>query len=205
MKTTTRFDFFASSIAAALLAACAQAPAEDNASPFEMSAEDQAAMGAEAMSMGMPGAEHEALMERTGEWTVAVRMAGMDGWMDATGGARMEAQFGGRYLTEFFNMDMGGMPFNGQYTLTYDNYHKEFVGTWFDDMSTSPLMFRGNVAKDGWLELSAEITDAYSPDGRIFKHRTRMNDDGTMTVQMFDQYKGAEEMMSMEFTYSRAN
>jgi len=196
---------FAALTAFAFLPACAQPAADTAESPLEMSAEEQEAMMMEAMAYGQPGPEHERLMAEAGNWTVAVRMVTPDGsWEESSGRSMKEVAFGGRYLVEHFAAEMGGMPFQGQLISTYDNFRQQYVAIWYDDMSTAPLMFIGQM-EDGWLVYRVTVKDAYSPDGREFRHCSRELEDGSFQVQMFDTWPGAEEMMSMEMTYTRVD
>lgn len=195
--------------AAVWLPACAQAPGEettDGGSPFDMSEEERTAMEAEAMALGMPSDAHAELATEVGSWDVAVRFRGPDGeWAEATGSATKTLDFGGRYLVEEFSMVMApGMAFSGRLVQTYDNYAQRYTSFWYDDMSTEPLLMYGQKDADGRLVYETNIVGAWSPNGRLFKHASQLQEDGTIHVQMFDTYPGDEEMMNMEMVYTRS-
>ncbi|MGE3181366.1 MAG: DUF1579 domain-containing protein [Phycisphaerae bacterium] len=92
------------------------------------------------MEMGTPGDHHAHMDQLVGEWDMDCKfwMAGPDAEpMVTTGKMTREMILGGRYLTEHYSGNFGGMPFEGHGLMAYDNMQKKYIGLWIDSMSTA--------------------------------------------------------------------
>jgi hypothetical protein len=102
-------------------------------------------MMARWMELATPGKHHEKLGVFVGTWEQTVKM-----WMapDApptvnTAEATYEWMLDGRFLKGTYKGEFNGMPFEGQDITGYDNFRKEYVSVWMDNMSTGLMMSRG--------------------------------------------------------------
>ncbi len=92
-----------------------------------------------------PGAEHERMAARAGEWTCEGKMwegPGTEG-TPLSGTATIRMIMGGRYQQQEYRGEMMGMPFDGLSITGYDNALKQFQSLWLDSMGTGISFFEG--------------------------------------------------------------
>lgn len=172
---------------------------KDEAKPAEMSAEDKAWMDA-----GTPGENHKLLEHFVGDWEVATTM--FVGPEPTKGKAKASHTWalGNRYVTEHFQGELMGMPFEGMGVSGYDNIKKKFVGGWVDSMSTGLFTHEGTY--DPAKKEFTFIGEFPSPMGTMIKSRmvTVINGPDQHTVTMYHAEKDKPEQKVMEMVYTRA-
>lgn len=158
------------------------------------------------MEMSKPGKMHSRLAYFEGEWTTTAKV-----WMDpnnpmeSTGEATFTWLFSHRWMKQEYKGTMMGMPMEGFGIHGYDNFRKQFVGTWVDNMGTSVSMTAGNL--DGSGETLIEYGTMDDPMtgevGKMSKHVTRIIDENTFIFEIHDMRIGEEHTMVLEITYKR--
>jgi len=203
---------FVAAIAAAALAipsiAMAQQDASKKPTPAatpQMTPQEQAAM-AEMAQLGTPGEMHKLLAGMEGDWAVEAKMYMSPGTppMESKGTAVKKLVYDGRYLTEEFNGDMMGTPFQGRATTGYDNSKKKYVGTWMDSMSTAIMFSEGTY--DPATKTLAMSTSMYDPmHKKVMPARlvTRIVDPTTHVFEYWGAGPDGKEMKMMEITYKK--
>ena len=98
-----------------------------------------------------------------------------------------------------------GMPFNGFSLIGYDNYRREYVGVWVDDMGTSMPTMSGRLDETGKvLTMYGEGDEPMTRElGKQIKYVNRIVDEDTHVFEIHDLAKGDENTVFMEITYTR--
>jgi hypothetical protein len=169
--------------------------------------ETQEAMGRWQATM-QPGVYHERLAYFVGEWDVTTKM-----WMAGPGSPAQETSgeaktywlFDGRGLAEEFKSEMMGMPFSGFSLTGYDNYRREYVGIWIDDMGTSLASMSGRLDQTGKeLTMYGEMDEPmWNEMGTQVKYVNRIVDENKHVFELHDLSIGGDDTMVMEATYTR--
>jgi hypothetical protein len=96
--------------------------------------------------------------------------------------------------------DLGGQKFHGKSLETYDARKKKYLGVWFDNLSTTPMMMEGTYGED--KKTLTMVGEAVGMDGKPAKWLsvTRMPDEDTMVAAM---YIGGEKDPAFIITYRR--
>jgi hypothetical protein len=153
-----------------------------------------------------PGDMHKMMASWDGTWVGNVSM-----WMPgapeqkSTSIAENKMIMNGLYQEATHTGNMMGAPFNGKSMLAYDNFKKQFISTWIDNMGSGVMVMNGT-----WDSTSKTI----SFTGKSMDPSTRMDcnmretfqvvDDSTHVMQMFGpDPKTGKEMKMMEITYKR--
>ena len=167
----------------------------------------QEAMGRWQATM-QPTIYHQRLEHFVGKWDLAVKM-----WMggpdsppqESRGEAETRWLFAGRWLVEDFQSEVMGMPFNGFSLIGYDNYRREYVGVWVDDMGTSMPTMSGRLDETGKvLTMYGEGDEPMTRElGKQIKYVNRIVDEDTHVFEIHDLAKGGENTVFMEITYTR--
>src|SRR6266849_6742120 len=104
-----------------------------------------------AMQAAQPGAVHQKLAKRVGEWTIATKV-----WMqpgappsESTGTAKITSILGGRFLREEGSGTFMGQPSSGMRLWGYNNGTKQYEAMWMYTGSTAMLMLKGTSSDDG--------------------------------------------------------
>ena len=157
------------------------------------------------IAAGMPGEQHGYLAETVGSWDIHSKH-----WMDAEappseGPASSEIKMilGGRFMHETFKMDFGGMPFEGNLIMGYNNITEEYESIWIDNMTSGMSRSTGQRHADGSFEFNGTMVDLRTPEGRPYRMTTAQHDDGTVTFKMYDTGKDGKELLVMENHYTR--
>lgn len=154
---------------------------------------------------GTPGAEHKALQPFAGSWNAKVIM-----WMDpkappmeSTGTMVNTWVYGGRYLEQKFEGDMGGMKFEGTGLWGFDVAAGMYVGSWFDSMSTAVMRSSGPRSKDGKTFVAESVnTDPMTGKASIGKEVVKIDGPNQHTMTMFED-RGGQMVKTMEIVYTR--
>lgn len=151
-----------------------------------------------------PGPNHDYLKSMAGKWkTVTKAWFGPGEPQTTEGTAEFSVILGGRYVTEKFSGAFMGQSFEGFGLYAYDNYKKEFVGTWADTLGTGLLISRGSLDASGrQLTLRGIYDDPVTGQAQKIRMVTRTMDDGSRIMTMYGE-AGDEEMKQMEITYTR--
>ncbi len=158
------------------------------------------------MSM-LPGEKHAALMKTAGEWDATGHMWMSDGAdpIPVTATAHTEAILGGRYVVQEYSSAFMGQPFQGVMLMGYDNVLEEYFSVWVDSMGTGRSITSGNMDETGDLQMTGQLRDVLTPDGRPWRLTTRYVSDDEMQFLMYDSKPDGEDWKVMELTYTRAN
>lgn len=165
---------------------------------------DEAAAMMKMMELAAPGKQHQQLMARAGDWTVAARMRmGPDApWSDMEMKVKSQAALGGRWLIHKVSGSMGGMPFDGLQIEGYNNLKQQYEALWTDSMSTWFVTSAGQMDEHGALEMKGVMVDFVTPEGRPYRSVTTYQDADHFRTVMYDTIPpvGDVEMMTMDFT-----
>lgn len=166
------------------------------------SADEQAAMAAMMAAMA-PGAPHQALSSRAGQWNMTSSF-----WMDpsqapmvTTGTATREAMLGGRVLVEKVKAEMMGMPFEGYGMTGYDNVTGKYWTTWNDNMSTGLIQGIGTRGADGKLTFDSSMVDPLTK--AVVKVRMVITETADSEVMEWWENRGGKELKTMEVKLDR--
>lgn len=131
--------------------------------------------------MPKPGPEHAQLKKLEGIWDTVMKM----GPNESKGVASYKMDLGGLWLASTFESSMAGEKFSGRGFDSYDADKKKYVGVWFDNMSTKPMILEGTF--DVAAKTMTMSGDAPGMDGKMVKHKivTVMPDDNTINFAMY--------------------
>lgn len=176
-----------------------------SAAVAQTEAEMQAAME-KWVAMGTPGAPHQMLAKLEGTWEAKVKM-----WMDpaappeeSAGSSVNKMILGGRWLQQEYTGSMMGQPFHGMGYTGYDNYKKQYVGTWMDTASTSVMNMAGTMDAAGKvMTCTGSMDDCIT--GAVVQMRETLTivDDNHHTMEMWATGPDGKEFKNMEISYSR--
>ncbi len=190
-------------LSAALLAGCASTDAE--AAPPEAADDEAAEMMALFAAHGTPGAFHEHLHRKIGNWTTVTKMWSAPGTdpVVSESTSTIEPVYDGLFIRERTMGSMGGAPFTGEGLMGYDNAAKQFHSIWFDSMSSGMYWAVGECRKDcRVMEFHGSGSDPIT--GGVLHYRyvqTDLGDDG-FVFEIFQQADGSEWRV-METHYTR--
>ncbi len=153
-----------------------------------------------------PSDVHKMIAESDGEWKEEIQS-----WMAPnTPPTAMVAYctnkmiMGGRYQVSTQSGDMGGMPFEGQSLLAYDNIRKIFITTWIDNMGTGIIVMEGTWdEKSKTITFTGKATDPFS--GKLLPVRQVFTfvDADTQKMVMYNTTAEGVEFKSLEMTLTR--
>jgi hypothetical protein len=198
---------FAGMLAAAMvipaMALAAEKPASTKAAAPAVPPEMQQMM--EMMEkLGAPGPQHAELMKGAGKWKAVTKTWMGPGDPVVTEGVSMsKATLGGRFLMDEYKGTFMSKPFEGVGLTGYDNQRKEYIGFWFDTMSTHAMTSRGSMDASGKvLTMMSEFEDPGTGEKAPVKMVTTFVDPNTRRFEMYEN-QGGQEVKSMEITYTR--
>lgn len=190
-------------LACLALAAAAVASADDKpASP----APDQKAMMEAWAKFATPGPGHKALEPLVGTWNAKITT-----WM-APGAAPIVSEgvsenswvLGGRYLQQKNEGSFMGQPYSGLGYTAYDNYKKQYLATWMDNMGTSILSMAGTADGAGKIvTLEGKMDDFIGGRELTVKSTLKIVDDDHNTYEMWSPGPDGKPYKMMEIEYSR--
>ena len=185
-----------------------QPPAEKPApAPAQPGGADQQKMMEQWMALMKPGKAHEQLAKQAGNWTCTMKLyAGGPGTppMVSQGKATMKSVLDGKFLQQEFEGQMMGMPFKGIGLTTFDNFRKQYVGSWADSMGTSILHMTGSMSPDGKTQTMFTQMDepTMGEIAKTVKYVTRFVDDNTMNFEAWEVAYG-NDFKAFEIEYKR--
>jgi hypothetical protein len=163
-------------------------------------ADEMAAM----MKMAMPGPEHAALNPLAGIWKITTKMwTGPGQPLVSEGTCERNWVMDGRYLVGNYRGSLAGMPSEGMEVLGYDNFKKQYVSSWVDNMGTGIMLSQGAPMDPGTKSFT--LTGSFpDPTGKEVLARlvTSIVDGNTASMTMYATQDG-QEMRTMEITYTR--
>jgi hypothetical protein len=103
------------------------------------------------MEAATPGQGHKVLADLVGEWTTKTKVYPAPGAppMESDGTVSSRWILGNRFVESTHKGTLMGMPYEGRGTDGYDNFRKEYVSTWIDNMGTGITLLRGKLSADG--------------------------------------------------------
>jgi uncharacterized protein DUF1579 len=190
-------------IACFAMAAAGVAAADDKpAAP----APDHKAMMEAWTKFATPGPGHKALEPLVGTWNAKVTS-----WM-APGAAPIVSDgvsenswiLGGRYLQQKHEGSFMGQPFSGLGYTAYDNYKKQYLATWMDNMGTSILSMAGTADDSGkTLTMEGKMDDFLTGRELTVKSTLRILDGDHDVYEMWSPGPDGKMFKMMEIDYTR--
>jgi hypothetical protein len=177
--------------------------------PGEMPPE-MADMMKKYQEMNALGPQHKDMAKAVGAWDAMSKM-----WMapdappmESKGTAMFKTLLDGRYLQQEYNCDgmMGSnQPFKGIGIEGYDNFKKQYVSTWIDNMSTGILTMYGTADASGKVVTYEGKMDDPMTGAKDKKYKAilRHVDDNQVVYEMYDTTPDGKEFKTMEITYTR--
>jgi hypothetical protein len=160
---------------------------------------------AQDMPMPKPGPEHKVLEMDAGTWEATVEMFPAPGAppMLSKGAETNTIGCGGLCLISDFKGDVGGMPFHGHGTTTWDPAKKKYLGTWTDSMSPGLALSEGTY--DPATKKATSWMEGPDPTGKINKTKAvvEYKDANTRVMSMFTTGPDGKEIPSMKISYTR--
>ena len=168
---------------------------------------DMAEMMRKWMEMSAPGEKHAFLEQFVGEWDTVARvwMAGPDSEpQESKGTVTCRMVLGGRFVMDELKGEMFGMPYEGIGLTGYDNFKKQFVGTWTDNMNTAVLTMQGHLDQSGkTLTMYGQMDEPTTGEqDKPVKYVTRVIDENQHVFQIYDLAAG-DDYKAFEVTYTR--
>jgi hypothetical protein len=128
-----------------------------------------------------PGPEFDILKKMVGDWDLTMKFGGGE----SKGKVTYKMVLNGLWLESSLESEIFGSKFYGKGLDSYDAKKKKYVSTWFDSMTTSPMMMEGTYDKaKKTLTLEGE---GPGMDGKPTKHKSvsEMPDDDTINFSMW--------------------
>jgi len=176
---------------------CISSHAEEKKAKPTMTKEQKAAqdsMMALWMKYASPGPEHAMLAKTVGKWKTHNKF-----WMDESGTpqtsegtSERQMIIGGRFLQMTYAGNMGGMPFDGEGMLGYDNFRKEYIYFWIDNMGTAFSTASGTFnAENKTIVFKGKIDEpVMGVRDKDIQYIIRPIDDDHFVFEMYDTIKG---------------
>jgi hypothetical protein len=166
---------------------------------------DSAAMMKAMMEFGTPGEMHKMLASANGEWNEDISF-----WMDPTkppqkmtGTCTNSMIMNGLYQRSVFSGSMGGMPYNGESTVGFDNLKRMFVSSWLDNMGSGIMYLTGTYdSATKKITMTGKESDPAVMKERDLKETMTFVDDNTQKMEMF-AVDGGKETKTMEIVFTR--
>jgi len=158
------------------------------------------------MKYAAPGEAHKALDPLVGSWDFVTRW-----WTDpatppqeSKGICESKWILGGRFVQEDVSGDMMGAPFHGMGLTGHDNYKKQYISYWFDEMSTCGMMSTGTAdATRKVINFTGSWDDMATGKVKNFKAITRIINNDQHVYEMYDFGEDGKEWKSFEVSYTR--
>ena len=194
-------------VAALALAVAAAGPVlgQEASKQPEMTPEQKAAMEA-WMKVATPGEGHKVLEPMVGSWNVRMTMwQAPDGPAQVSQGVSEDAWvLGGRFVRETVHSEINGMPFDGLGYTGYDNFKKQYVGSWMDTMGTMMMTMTGSADPSGKVITATSAMDDVTTGKKItVREVTTIVDANKHVFEMFGPGPTGTEFKMMEAVYTR--
>jgi hypothetical protein len=181
------------------------AVAQQGDKPKEMTPQERAAMEA-WMKVATPGEGHKALEPIVGTWDVQMTMWQAPGAPAQVSKGVSEDTWvlGGRFVRESVHSEFNGMPFEGLGYTGYDNFKKQYVGSWMDTMGTMMMTMTGSADSSGKVITATSTMDDVMTGKKItVRQVTRIVDANKHVFEMFGPDPAGNEFKMMEAVYTR--
>jgi uncharacterized protein DUF1579 len=199
----------AAAMAVAGLAAADQAkkPADAAQKPAEQASPmDDKAMMEAWMKVATPGEGHKRLEPVVGTWDAKITM-----WMapgappqESTGKSENKWVLGGRFVEQRHEGNFMGQPFSGVGYTGYDNFKKQYVGTWMDTAGTMIMISQGTADSTGkTLSMTSTVDDFMTGKPASIKSEVKMVDADHHTMEMWGPDPTGKQFKTMEIHYTR--
>lgn len=176
----------------------------DDKGPKMPSPEEMQKMMAEMAALAP---EHKALAADAGTWDADVSM-----WMDPTqpptkskGTSVQTVINAGHYVTDVFQSEMMGMPFQGFGVHGYSKERKQWFGLWCDTMTSTPEVMWGTSDATGKV-ITFDGPEMDCPLGKFSPRWILKHDDADhMTFEHWSKYPalGDQYVKEIEVKYTR--
>jgi hypothetical protein len=160
------------------------------------------------MDAASPGAHHKALEHFIGKWDLASKM-----WMEGPGKPPSQAKgtsevkwiLGGRYTLEEMKGEIMNMPHIGMGITGYDNFKKQYVSLWIDNMSTAMFNTLGAFDASGKILTSTGKMDEpmTGETDKTVKYVVQIVDKDKHIFSIYDLPGTPNEFKVVEITYTR--
>ncbi len=177
--------------------------AEDKTAP---PGTDQKALMEAWMKFATPGPAHKALQPLVGTWNVKTTtwMAPGTPPVGSEGVSEVAWVLGGRYLEQKNEGSFMGQPYSGIGYTAYDNYKKQYLGTWMDNVGTSILSMSGTADASGKVvSMDGKMDDFMTGKVLAIRSTLRIVDDDHNVYEMFAPGPDGREYKMMEIDYTR--
>jgi hypothetical protein len=167
---------------------------------------DQEAIMAKWMEFMTPGAEHELLKYKEGNWKMKMEMWVTPGTEPTVteGTSEMKLIMGGRYLLDTTKSTYNNMPFEGMGIVGYDKLKKKFVSVWIDNMGTGLLPGTGTYDPASktysYTTMAPDVTAGDYKQGRTVE---RIVNENEWVVEMYDTTPDGKEFVTLKGVYTR--
>ncbi len=181
------------------------AVAQQGDKPKEMTPQERAAMEA-WMKVATPGEGHKVLEPMVGTWDVQMTMWQAPGAPAQVSKGVSEDTWvlGGRFVRESVHSEFNGMPFEGLGYTGYDNFKKQYVGSWMDTMGTMMMTMTGSADASGKvITATSTMDDVMSGKKITVRQVTRIVDANKHVFEMFGPDPTGNEFKMMEAVYTR--
>lgn len=152
-----------------------------------------------------PGHMHKILQSLEGDWNQTIQYWSNPLESPDTSSAKCTISMilGGRYQKSISKGKMGGMAFEGQGIIGYDNILKKFQSTWIDNMGTGTLTTIGTFnEKLNKFEFVGRSIDPLTSKEVEVLQTIQIQDKNKMVLEMFTIKDGTKNK-SLEITYNR--
>lgn len=160
------------------------------------------------MDAATPGAHHKALEHFIGKWDLACKM-----WMEGPGKPPSQTKgtsevkwiLGGRYTLEEMKSEIMNMPHLGMGITGYDNFKKQYVSLWIDNMSTAMFNTLGAFDASGKMLTSTGKMDEpmTGETDKTVKYVVQIVDKDKHIFSVYDLPGTPNEFKVVEITYTR--
>jgi hypothetical protein len=190
-------------MAAATVLVGSSALAQEGKAP-QLTPAQQAEMDAYTKA-ATPGAPHQSLASKVGEYTMKVKS-----WMEpgapaeeSTGTAKRKMMLDGRVLVEEVTSTMMGAPFTGHGMTGYDNVTGKYWSTWMDNMMTGMIMSEGKCDAQKACTFNGSWNDAVTKGPKKTRMTSKWTNPTTEVFEMYAPDKTGKEFKMMEITYTK--
>lgn len=181
------------------------AVAQQGDKPKEMTPQERAAMEA-WMKVATPGEGHKVLEPIVGTWDVQMTMWQAPGAPAQVSKGVSEDTWvlGRRFVRESVHSEFNGMPFEGLGYTGYDNFKKQYVGSWMDTMGTMMMTMTGSADPSGKvITATSTMDDVMTGKKMTVRQVTRIVDANKHVFEMFGPDPAGNEFKMMEAVYTR--
>ena len=160
------------------------------------------------MKLSAPSENHRKLDVLAGNWNINVKH-----WHDpasepevSSGTAEMNWVLGKRFIEMHVTSEAMGQPFEGMGVMGYDNFRKQYVTGWIDNMNTAVFTSTGTVDPTGKTFTFTGKADDILTGKRDQTHRAvlKIVSNDKIVEEMYGPGTDGKEIKAMEITYERA-